>query len=494
MKNKILRELRPFRVPIIILGVFLLALLVLAVVMPAVNSAVADTTPIVSISASNDTVYKKGDKINAEDFDIKAKHENGKESSLSADAVKLSSTKLSPVGKNTVVTLTLAEDESIKCECKVSVERKKVVGFQIGYPEVSNVTAVLYSNGELCFEGEGDVLVCNEGEYPWFEYEGMEENPITSVSFENGVTPTDMNYWFEGLQTLTYVDTIPSSVKTMVRTFSSCIALEQPADWSECENLLNINEVYAGCTELESACAILPETRSAYRAFAECGNLLSAADSSKAEALVNAQEMYAQCTNLVEAEIAPNAVNLNGIFKDCINLKNMPEIPDTASDLTSAFENDVSLQNLTSVPSGAEKLTNMFYNCQLIHGELTIDCDTRDFDGIFTDACLATKVNLVGASKLLDVYANTNEDGNVYVNGKSADKALTSYDQVFPYDMEDETAATLEEDYVDNVTPSGTERNVEGSGGDTAETDIAETEGATGEDTANQESEQQNAE
>ena len=70
-------------------------------------------------------------------------------------------------------------------------------------------------------------------------------------------------------------------------------------------------------------------------------------------------------------------------------------------------------------------------------------------------------------------------------------QATTRYS---PYDMEDETAATLEEDYVDNVTPSGTERNVEGSGGDTAETDIAETEGATGEDTANQESEQQNAE
>lgn len=465
MKNKIFSALKPFRVPIIILAVFLLVIFVLAVVMPSVNSAVADTTPIIEIAATNDTVYKKGEKINIDDFDITSVHENGKEDSLGADDVKLSTTNLNPVGATTTVSISLKSDENIKCETEVSVERNKVVGFKIGYPEISDVTAVLYSNGELCFEGEGDVLVCNEGEYPWFSYDGQDENPITAVSFEEGVTPTDMNYWFEGMDTLTYVDKIPSSVMTMNRTFADCIALTQAADWTECTAILNINEVYSGCTELKTTYPIQPSTKTAYRAFGGCSKLPVAVDSSNATDLVNAQEMYAQCTNLTEAEIAPNAVNLSGIFSDCINLQDMPTIPDSAKDLSSAFQNDARLQNLTAIPADVENVSSMFSNCQLIHGELTVDCDARDYDSMFADACTATEVNLVGASKLLDVYANTNADGHVYVNGKAADKSITSYDQVFTDDTEEYTEDATEP-YEETATPSRTERDLAGSGGD----------------------------
>lgn len=489
MKNKIFSTLKPFRVPIIILAVFLLVILILAVVMPSVNSAVADTTPIIEISATNDTIYKKGDKIKIDDFNITAVHENGKEDSLVSDDVKLSSTNLNPVGATTTVTISLKSDESIKCEAEVSVERNKVVGFKIGYPEISDVTAVLYSNGELCFEGEGDVLVCNEGEYPWFSYDGQDENPITAVSFEEGVTPTDMNYWFEGMDTLTYVDKIPSSVMTMNRTFADCIALTQAADWSECTALLNINEVYSGCSELKTTYPIQPSTKTAYRAFGGCSKLPVAAGSSNATDLVNAQEMYAQCTNLTEAEIAPNAVNLSGIFSDCINLQDMPTIPDSARDLSSAFQNDARLQNLTSIPADVENVSSMFSNCQLIHGELTVDCDARDYDSMFTDACTATEVNLIGASKLLDVYANTNADGHVYVNGKAADKSITSYDQVFTDDTEEYTEDETEP-YEETATPSRTERDLAGSGGD----DVTEEENIDTQDTSSPNSAEQSTE
>ena len=312
---------------------------------------------------------------------------------------------------------------------------------------------------KLCFEGTGDVLVCNEGEYPWFNYEGMEDNPINAVSFEEGVTPTNMNYWFENLETLTYVDKIPASVKTMVRTFANCINLKQAADWSDCTNLLNINEAYSECTALESACDLLPSTRSAYRAYAGCINLLSAPGSSAAKELTNASQMYAQCTNLVEAEVGPSVQNMSGMFMDCINLKSMPELPVTVQDASESFANDVSLQELTAVPLNVNKLTNMFYNCQMIHGELTIDCDVRDFDGMFTDACPATNVNLVGDSKLLDAYANTNTDGNVYVNGKSADKNITAYEDVYP-NGDEEIDDADPQIYEDNALPDGVSREI----------------------------------
>ena len=459
MLKKILKELQPFKLPLIILGVFLLILLILGLIMPAINSAVADTEPIVSIKAENTNTYNRGDTINLDDFDITAVHDNGNESSLSSEDVKINKKSLDPIGETTTVEISLADDPTIKCDAEVKVSREKVVGFQCGYPEVTNVTAVLYSNGELCFEGTGDVLVCNEGEYPWFNYEGMEENPIVAVSFEEGVTPTNMNYWFESLESLTYVDKIPSSVKTMVRTFANCINLEQAADWSDCTNLLNISEVYSECTALESACDLLPSTRSAYRAYAGCVNLLSVPGSSKAEDLTNASQMYAQCTNLVEAEIGPSVQNMSGMFMDCINLKEMPELPASVQDASEAFANDVSLQMLTSIPRNVNKLTNMFYNCQLIHGELTIDCDVRDFDGMFADACPATNVNLVGKSKLLDAYANTNADGNVYVNGKSADKSITAYEDVYS-DGYEENADVDEEVYEDNALPDGVSREI----------------------------------
>ena len=459
MRNKILKELQPFKVPLIILGVFLLVLLILGIVMPAINTAVADTEPIVSIKAENTNTYNRGDTINLDDFDITAVHDNGNESSLSSENVKINKKSLDPIGETTTVEISLADDPTIKCEAEVKVNREKVVGFQCGYPEVTNVTAVLYSNGELCFEGTGDVLVCNEGEYPWFNYEGMEDNPINAVSFEEGVTPTNMNYWFENLETLTYVDKIPASVKTMVRTFANCINLKQAADWSDCTNLLNINEVYSECTALESACDLLPSTRTAYRAYAGCINLLTVPGSSAAEELTNASQMYAQCTNLVEAEVGPSVQNMSGMFMDCINLKSMPELPVTVQDASEAFANDVSLQDLTAIPVSVNKLTNMFYNCQLIHGELTIDCDVRDFDGMFADACPATNVNLVGDSKLLDAYANTNTDGNVYVNGKSADENITAYEDVYPngYEEIDDADPQI---YEDNALPDGVSREI----------------------------------
>ena len=89
MLKKILKELHPFKLPLIILGVFLLILLILGLIMPAINSAVADTEPIVSIKAENTNTYNRGDTINLDDFEITAVHDNGNESSLSSEDVKI---------------------------------------------------------------------------------------------------------------------------------------------------------------------------------------------------------------------------------------------------------------------------------------------------------------------------------------------------------------------------------------------------------------------
>ena len=431
MKKKIFQQLKPFKVPLIILVIFIVLMIILGLVVPSVLTKIADSSPIVSISATIDTVYNSGNEIDLSDFEITASHENGLPSRLSPDDVTIDRTSLNPTGETTTVTLTLVANPTLQCNVDVHVARDVVVSFQCGYPDVSNVTAVVYSNGELSFEGEGDVLVFGEGECPWLDYEGMDDYPITAVSFADGVAPTNMNYWFENMDTLTYIDTLPSPVKTAVRTFYGCTGLTSMADWSECNGLLNISEMYSGCTSLAETVPLISSIRSASRTFYGCINLLSSPESGNAMNLTNASEMYSGCSILVNAQVGQAVQNMTGMFTNCINLKSMPQLPDTAIDLTNAFAGCISLTSLTSIPAGVQSMDGTFGNCEMITGQLTVNCDASSFNGMFSGAALATQVNLMGNSQLLDAYANTNDSGNIYVNGAASDPEITSYSDVF---------------------------------------------------------------
>jgi hypothetical protein len=122
------------------------------------------------------------------------------------------------------------------------------------------------------------------------------------------------------------------------------------------------------------------------------------------------------------------------MFWRCINLKVMPQIPETVIDMRSAFADDVSLLDISTIPAGVEYLSGAFANCQLIHGEVAIHCDATDFGGMFGEACIATNVNLVGSSHMLHPYANTSTSGNVYVNGLRPNPNITDYGDVFRED------------------------------------------------------------
>lgn len=435
--NKFLETIRPFRMPLILVGVLLVVFLVATQVMPLITNLTAEDSPITGIEASTDKVYLSGEEIQVSDFSAQAIHEDGSKTRLASDEINVQTDTIYPVGATSMVTIALAEDRNITCEVEVSVEREPILGFECGYPELDSVTAVLYSNGELCFEGEGDVLVFAEGEYPWLDYEEMDESPILAVSFEEGVEPTNMNYWFEGCETLTYIDRIPSSVTTMVRTFKDCISLIASGDWSACENLLNISEAYSGCTVLGTASPIPSSVRTANNTYENCVNLQSDADVSEATSLLSAQYMYSGCSKLIEAELAPNIVDMTGMFENCINLQAMPNVPDSVDVMDGTFSGCSTLETLTVIPVGVSTMERCFENCEVISGDLTINADCEDFQNMFAGAALATKVNLIGTSKLLDAYANTydgfqeNDRYGVFVNGEWPDASITSYEDVF---------------------------------------------------------------
>ncbi len=417
MKNKILNNLKPFKIPLIILGIFLLLLIIFGKIIPFIIQANASKTPIVSITAENETIYKKNEKIKIRDFKVKAKHEDGKVSTLDNDDYDISTKNITKVGNTTKVIISLKKNKDIKCEVKVKSEREKIVGFQCGYPDVTKVKAVLYSNGELCFEGKGDTLVFDKGKFPWLKYDEIKDYPIESISFQDSVKPTNMNYWFEGIKTLAYISPIPQSVKTMVGTFSDCNNLEVTADMSQCTELLNISNIYEGCDELFNTYPIPACVTTAIKAFKDCETLQNTPDMTNAISLLNAEGMFMGCKQLTGIKMAPNLTNMSEMFKDCINLKDMPQIPNTVIFMEETFKNSLSLTNLTVIPENVNELANCFSGCEMANGNLTINTNTENYSGIFSGAAIATKINLTGKSKKLHYYANESDTYNVFVNG-----------------------------------------------------------------------------
>lgn len=447
MLKSIANQLKPFKSALIIGGIFLLIIAVLKIGMPALNEVLANKTPIVSIEASNNKEYTVDDQIKPEDFVVMATHENGRKTRVSPSAITISTESIKPIGESTAVTVAMQNDESIKCETQVKTSRDKVVSFTCGYPNIKDVKAVIYSNGELCFEGAGDIMTFDEGHMPWSNYEEMDVVPIRSVSFETGVTPSNLNYFFEDQEELAYIDTIPGTVQSMVRTFADCPKLTATGDWSECNVLLNITECYLSDTELLDIAALPSHVRNSTRTFANCTKLMTPPDMSQAKSLVTCTGMFQDCKSLVSAVMAPNIVVAESMYAGCINLKEVPDLPESLSDMTRMFEGDVSLEKGNLIPAGVVKLSNCFRRCEFLSGEIIINCNAEDFSGMFSDACLATKVNLVGESFMLDAYANTKDNNlnSIFVNSVQADQNIRSYSDAVQAEQ-DRVAAQLREE------------------------------------------------
>ena len=274
--------LAPFKLAIILILVVGIGVLGLKVAVPEIQYQRAMQTPVAEIKAVNKKIYLTGSEIKRSDFTIVAVHENGLKTKIDPEEIELSRTSVDPVGKTTKVTLTLTENPSLSCEVDVNIKRDPVKEFHCGYPNLTNVVAVLYSNGELSFEGSGDVMVYDEGDYPWVKYKDK-ENAIKAVTFSEDVKPTNMNYWFEGMKTITYVDKIPDTVKTMIRTFEGCEALPAMADWSEDKELLDATECYSKCVSLKTTFALPENLRKATKCFADCAELQQTPDMTKAK-------------------------------------------------------------------------------------------------------------------------------------------------------------------------------------------------------------------
>ena len=241
MKEQIKSILWTLRWVIAILILFLGFMFVTKILLPGYNEGVTDKSPIVSIQAKNDNDYKRTDEIRPDDFVVTAKHKNGKTSTVNVSDYIISRKHVERVGKSTSIDIKLKNEKDVSCTVKVKNHREPIIRFNCGNPDLKAVKATLYDNGELCFEGKGDVLQFEN--FPWLDsYDQQDDYPILSVTFEDGVIPTVMDNWFSGLETLEYVGKLPSTVESLNATFSNCTALKEGADWGQCSKLKNINE------------------------------------------------------------------------------------------------------------------------------------------------------------------------------------------------------------------------------------------------------------
>lgn len=387
--------------------------------------------PIVSIEAECTKEYDSNTKIETNDIVVTAKHKNNRKTNLSADEYVLSKTKTDIIGKETVIEVKLKNNNNITCNLVIKTKRDKILGFPCGYPDVKNVVAVLYSNGELCFEGEGDVLISDEGEYAWNSYEESDDYPITAVSFEKGVKPTNMNYWFRGCDTLTYIDTIPDSVITMIGTFERCSSLVSMPDFSKAVSLLDMTRCFRGCEALKNTTSIPENVNNLSSIFSGCTELLSGVDVTNAKSVINFSGAYEGCSKISDVAIPENARNISGTFKDCINLKVLKNIPVSVENMDETFYNCTSLTTVGTVPSGVINMSSTFKNCSLLQYQIIINANPEKFSGCFGGSSVATSLNLAGDSKMLDVLANTNDSGNLTVFGNRPNANLQSRSDVF---------------------------------------------------------------
>lgn len=388
------------------------------------RNVTADKTPVVSISATDDKVYAAADEIQPTDFAITAKHKDGGTTSYTGDStIKLSRKHVPNHGKYATVKLTTKD--GLTCTTKVKCKRDKIISFNCAKYKKDNVKATLYSNGELAFEGSGEIAGFSDNSGPWNgDYDSKDTN-ITSVTFGKNVRIVDGSKLFSGRDQLTYVGKLPATLVSANEMFSGCVALKKAPDMSGCAVLKDMTSAFSGCTALTDAGTIPSSVITTAQAFNGCTAITKAASFEAGSQDTDVTSMYQGCTALTDPGRVPSKVNeMASAYAGCINLSRMPNIPGSVSDMNNAFTGCRLLKKFTTIPSGVENISGCFNGCTYMSGTIRIDANAQEYDGLFAGAATATKVNLVGKSKRLHYYAFTSENPkrHIYVRGKAAVK------------------------------------------------------------------------
>lgn len=422
------------KIILIIAAIFLLligGLIIFVKIKTGDAPKVEDTSIMIGIKAVNTKQYEVSQVITPEDFTVYEIYDNGAEVKANGSYIVYPE-RIIPGGDTATVTVTYTpvaeketentETESYSCDVELAVTRKKVKDLAYcGFPNKKDVVAVLYSNGELRFEGTGNCQTFPTDHFPWKDKEIKKKYPIYSVSFESTVQPEILDYWFADMEDLKYCGRLPSSVTSAAYAFQNCVSLTAAPDWSGCTNLWNISSVCEGCVNLENIPSPLPEgVRVAEKSFMNCSNLALSADHSRATNLGYLYLMYGNCSRLTKVlNIPSRGLSFLQTFYNCINIKEVPEIPETAQNMKETFYGCLSLTAAPTIPAGVITIEGCFSGCTHLDGTMLINANPDAYEGVFKGSVLATKLDITGESELLYDIALDGDNVNITVDGKT---------------------------------------------------------------------------
>ena len=359
---------------------------------------VGETAPSQELSMSmfDVTVYTEtGSVYSARSFDI-----DEKKAPAHGDSFD---TKIEYHGSTTTVT--------------VPITRSKVVQYKVGYPTKENVLATIYNNGDLEFTGSGNTMNFANGDTPWADED------YTYVIFKDEITPTNVDYWFEGNTALTGCETLPKSIESARGTFQGCENLKKTPSFFQCSSLKIITDCFSGCTSLEQSDPLPVSVMEADGAFEDCIKLTKAPDMTKTNALSSINAIFKGCTSLVDAPVIPDSVlDMSEAFLGDSNIYTASAFPESVEDISSAYADCISLEKAASIPASVINCDSCYSGCSNLYGELSINTNTEDCANLLSNAVTSGKtLKLKGKSGRL--FEIQQDSGSRYVTIKDTEKA-----------------------------------------------------------------------
>ena len=304
-----------------------------------------------------------------------------------------------------------------------SVPAKAIAVYEIGSPNAADVTATLYNNGLLEFEGSGDIVeFWYYDEMPWYDY----RSNITSVSFKTGNTikPTSTAYLFYGLSNITSLDLSnldTSNVTNMTWMFNGC------------ESLIKIK----GSENLVSSKVTTME-----RIFNYCISLSSLETSNWNTSNVSIMTgIFNSCKSLTSLDLSSfdtsNVTNMSYMFTDCKSLTSLDLSSFDTSNVTNMSYMFTGCESLTEIigldnfdTSKVTAMNNMFHECNNLSSSITIMCaDITYFRNMFTNCSIEPGTEFIVKYKdttediVIDMVATKSENSNVFLRSGIVSKA-----------------------------------------------------------------------
>lgn len=150
----------------------------------------------------------------------------------------------------------------------------------------------------------------------------------------------------------------------------------------------------------------LPAVTDMNACFKDCGNLIQAPEIP--ESVTNMNNCFNGCKNLTQISAFPanaKVTNMNGCFSECESLTQVPEIPASVTDITNCFSKCKNLTQAPALPASVTKMTRCFYECvKLTQAPSTIPKGVTNLHSCFSFCRKLTKAPVIPKSVTVMKY------------------------------------------------------------------------------------------